>query len=225
MLYNRERCNLRDILIEKFWPHNSYESARNSLNVAIHGIRRQIKKIDKSKDYILYKDDRYFFNPVIEIHLDHEDFLYYWNHGQLKERREGLEAALSHYNRAIDIYNGDFMEDDVTEAWFIPERENIREAYLFILEKLSYFYFTEKNYGSALSLCKQILSKDECREDIHRRIMQCYYLMGQRDKAIKQFNSCAAAIKEELNVEPGLQTLELVERIKNDTIDFFMNHF
>ena len=70
------------------------------------------------------------------------------------------------------------------------------------------------NHHEAISVCKKILEKDNCREDIYRRLMECFYGSGHRDRAIKIFRKCTKSLKTELEVEPTAATIQLYRRIK-----------
>ncbi len=214
LVMNHKTRTYRDVLMETFWPNSDLDSARNSLNVAIHSVRRMLRKVNPQHKYILFKDECYFLNPEIEIWVDVEEFLHYWKIAQSTEREKGIQAAVGEYERAAAVYKGDFMEEDLYESWPSSERENFKEIYLFILDRLSKYYSLDDKISTALSLCETILEQDNCREDIHRRLMRCYYRLGQRDKAVKQFRKCAEVLKEELEVEPTRATIELYEQIK-----------
>ncbi len=147
-----------------------------------------------------------------------EEFLHFWKSGQNKERAEGLATALVNYELAASLYKGDFLEEDIYESWPALQRENLKEIYLVILDKLSRFYALDGKPQTAIDLCEAILEKDNCREDIYRRLMHCYYKIGQRDKAIKQYRRCVEILSKELEIEPTPTTIELYKKIKNGQI-------
>ena len=217
LLYHRKKTNLRDALMEKFWPGVSQESARNSLNVALHGIRRAFKRVDDTRDYIIFDSNRYFVNPELPIELDCETFMTSWSKAQQIERVKGLPEAISAYEKTTTLYRGDFIADELFDEWVCTERETIKEAYLFSLERLSTHYTTCRQYERAAELCEQVLQKDICRENVHRRLMRCYYHSGQRDKAIRQFHKCTEALKQELEVTPSQTTHELFLKIAQES--------
>ncbi len=197
-----------------FWQKSSPDSARNCLNVTIHGLRRVLEEIDHRSEYILFKDECYYFNPEIEIRLDVEGFRKTWRRAQSIEHDKGLSAAVSEYERAAEIYNGEFLEEEIYDNWPSLDRENLKEIYLVILDKISENYMLNNDYSETIRLCKKILEKDNCREDIYRRLMECYYLTGHRARAIKIFRKCTKVLKAELEVEPTLSTFELYRKIK-----------
>lgn len=217
LLYNHKRLSLKEVLMEKFWPEVAPESARNSLNVALHGIRRMLRRLDNTQEYILFRNESYQINPDLPVQLDHEDFLRFWQRAQHIDRTQSLDKAVRGYENAIRIYRGEFLEDDLYDDWSTNPRAKMREAYIFALDRLSLHYLSTRQFDSAIRLCKNIIEKDGCREDIHRRLMKCYYHDGHREKAIKQFYSCEDLLQTELDVAPGHATLDLLSQIKSDT--------
>ena len=116
------------------------------------------------------------------------------------------------------------MEEDLYEDWTVSERENLKEIYLEILENLSRLYSMDGKPDVAIDLCKSILEKDNCREQVHRRLMLCYHRTGKRDHAIRQFHKCSKIIKTELEVNPSRETSELYEKIKLDRLNAADKH-
>lgn len=214
LILNHKKHIYKDVLMDKFWPHSDPDSARNCLNVALYNLRQNLQKIDSTLNIILYKDECYFINQTIDLYIDVEDFLAYWRLAQNSERRKDIYASLGYYELAAAIYKGDFMEEDLYQNWQDTERESLKEIYLVILDKISNFYSLDGKPSIAINLCNQILDKDNCREDVHQRLMRCYYKIGKRDKAIKQFKKCQEILKQELDVEPMSSTVNLYHQIK-----------
>lgn len=216
LAYNHKRRIHRDVLMDRFWPNSSPDSARNCLNVTLHAIRKTFEEFDSTRDYICYKHECYFINPEIELKIDVEEFLLFWKLAQSTERENGVDAALSKYELAAAIYKGDFMSENFYGAWADLDRENLKEIYMEILNKLSNYYSLDGKPDVAIDLCDLMLKKDNCREDVHRRLMRCFYRVGQRDKAIRQFNKCAEILKSELKLSPSKATVQLLEKIRQN---------
>jgi DNA-binding SARP family transcriptional activator len=202
----------KDVLMEKFWPSSSAESARNSLNVALHGVRQWLVQNGVSAEVLAYREDCYFFQDV-HIVLDTDEFTQKWKAAQRIEKERGLEEALSTYEYAARLYNGDFIEEYPYESWTDLERENLREIYILILDRISKHYALDGKPEYAADLCEQILKKDNCREDIYRRMMKCFDRLGQRERAIRTYKKCTQVLREELDVAPSEETLQLFDRI------------
>ncbi len=65
-----------------------------------------------------------------------------------------------------------------------------------------------------ITVCLKLLGCDNCREDAHCRLMRCYSRQGQLQLALRQYHSCAAALRTELDVAPAPATTDLFNRIR-----------
>ena len=117
LCYHSDRRICRDVLMDVFWPKSMRESARNSLNVAIHGLRKRFQQFDAEKEYIVFSNETYSINPEIEIWTDVNEFCELWMRAQSVERSQGLEAAAAFYDQVASTYSGDFMSDELYEDW------------------------------------------------------------------------------------------------------------
>lgn len=214
LLFNHHRSVHRDILIDKFWSDFSTASAKNSLNVAICSIRKDLAKVLKEQEVILYENESYCINPQLEIITDVEKFTYMWRKGRGIEEAQGLSSALPAYNKAVALYQKEFLENFRFEEWCESERSNLQEIYLFILNRLSAYFFEEKNYYGCINICKKMLSTDRCLEEVYRKLMKCYYSLGLTDMAFKQYFKCKKALREELELSPSKPTEELFESMQ-----------
>ncbi len=199
-----------------FWRDVSPEAARNSLNVAICGLRKSLKFNRSDFDHILFEDDQYLLNPSMKMWIDVEEFMQHYETGHVLERKGKLIDAIREYEIADDLYHGDFLKDDLYEDWTILRRDSLKENYLVILDRLSRYYLDQQRYTHSIHFCQKILAEDNWREDAHRRLMLCYSRLGQRNLALRQYDFCAQALTEELEVSPMRETVDLFNRIRRE---------
>jgi two-component SAPR family response regulator len=216
MAYHHKRRTYRDILMDKFWPHSTPDSARNCLNVTLHSIRSALQKICPGPEFILFKDECYFFSGEVQVVLDTDQFIHSWQLAQRAEEEKNFGAALDFLEAAAALYKGDFLEEFLYEGWTELERENLSETYLVLLDKISGYYAMDGRPATAISLCEQILQKDNCREEVYRRLMICYNRIGQRDKALRVFKRCLETLKTTLDVDPTAATRDLCQKIREE---------
>ncbi len=209
LLYLKDTAIHRESLLSRFWGSTSPSSARNSLNVAMHSLRRYLHTALPNKVFFQYRDDKYIINPRLEIATDTDSFKAYWQKGRSLEVQYGLEQAIASYQQASSFYKDDFLKDIHYEEWCDLERENLLESYLFILHRLGFYYLKKGAFEVAIDTFKKMMKKDICLEDVHRKLIFCYYKLGLRDIAIKQYYKCAGILKKELKVEPSHSTKEL----------------
>jgi DNA-binding SARP family transcriptional activator len=203
----------RDVLMDLFWPEATPEAARNSLNVAIHGLRQALKAA-ADLPVVLFQEGAYRLNPELSIWVDVEEFETHVQAGRQLETAGQLIAATAEYEVATGLYQGDFLADDPYEEWPVLARERLRVAYLDMLDRLAQLYFSQSQYAACAALCQLTLAQDNCREDAHCRLMRCYSRQGQQHLALRQYQTCVEALRNELDVEPSPTTQQLYERIR-----------
>jgi len=213
LLTHREPGPAREVLMEVFWPGSSPEASRNSLNVAIHGLRRTLRGIT-DMPIVVHAGGAYRINRDLRLWLDVEEFDSHVEAGRRSGEAGDLDKAMRHYEFAASLYRGDFMADDPYEDWAALTRERSRLTYLDALGRLSKLYFNASHYTVCASLCLSIIEQDPCREDAHRRLMRCYSRQGLPHLALMQYRMCVQALADDLGVEADPATTELYQHIR-----------
>lgn len=212
LMLNHKQNIPREVLMDVFWPDAEPEMARNNLNVAMHTIRRVLRaSIDVP--VILYRNGAYSITTDMQVWLDVEEFERLVSAGQRLESRN-QSAAVSEYEAAISLYQGDFLHENPYEGWTVLTRESLRMAYLNTLDSISRIYFSQERYAACITACQRILERDRCREDAHCMLMRCYNRQGQDHMALHQYQICVEALRFELDVAPAPTTTQLVQQIR-----------
>ena len=214
LLVNRHSKVRRDRLMSMFWPEVSSDAARNSLNVAIHGLRQSLRAAVGDTAVVIHQDQAYFIEPTLDIWVDVEVF-----EEQVKAAHQYLAGAElvkadAAFEAATWLYQGEFLADDPYEEWAIGTREHLRLCYLDALDRLSGLRLNSGDYVGCIAMSLKLLGCDTCREDAHCRLMRCYSRQGQVQLALRQYHSCVAALRAELDVSPAAATTELFYRLR-----------
>ena len=199
--------------MEVFWPESSPEASRNSLNVAIHGLRRTLRTITETP-VVVYGGGAYRINRDLRLWLDVDEFDSRVESGRRLEDAGEIDKATRDYEFAGRALPRRLHGRRPYEDWAALTRERLRLAYLDALGRLSNLYFNAGHYTACASLCQRIIERDPCREDAHRRLMRCYSRQGQPHLALMQYRMCARALADELGVETDPSTAELHEHIR-----------
>jgi DNA-binding SARP family transcriptional activator len=208
----------REVLMDIFWPDSDADAARNNLNVAMHNLRQVLRSASDTA-IIRFEDGAYGLSDNLEVWLDVEEFERCIKKGQQLEARNQTADALTNYEIATNLYEGDFLADSPYENWTVIEREHLQIAYLETLDHISQIYFHQEHYAACISQCQILLDHDRCREDVHFRLMQCYGRLGQAPLAMRQYQICVEALRDELDVDPAPETAQLYEQIRHrDTV-------
>jgi DNA-binding SARP family transcriptional activator len=181
----------------------------------------QLRKIYPSNEFetdygecIILLDGCYQFNPRTPIWTDDEAFEAAWRAGARLERSGHLEQAIPFFEQAEALYRGDYFADDRAEDWLLVRREELRETYLRILDKLSHFWLCQGVLERAIDAWKKILAQDPWREDVYRHLMVSFAKIGQRALALHWYDVCVAVLEKELQLAPEPETVTLYSRIR-----------
>ncbi|HEX4814603.1 MAG TPA: BTAD domain-containing putative transcriptional regulator [Nonomuraea sp.] len=210
---HREPWPRREALMDVFWPKADATAARNSLNVAIHGIRRVLRTVTDLPVIVLC-EGAYRVHPAIRLWIDVEPFEQAVESGRRFERDGRPDEAARSYEVAVELYRGNFLDDAPYEDWPAVLRERLRLADLEALDRLSSLHFLFGRYPAAADLCRRIIDLDPCREDAHRRLMRCYSRQSLPHLALLQYRACVRVLAGELGVTPAPETTALHERIR-----------
>ena len=114
---------------------------------------------------------------------------------------------------AVGMYKGDLLPA-CYEDWCIFERERYRAMYLTLLDKLMAHAESFGLFDVGLSYGELLLRQDRASERTHRRMMRMRSMAGDRTGALRQFDRCAQALREELDVGPSPATVALAETVR-----------
>lgn len=213
LIAHRETPIVRDVLMDLFWPDADPEAARRNLHQAIYSLRQTLRRGRADFQHIQFQEECYLLNPEMKVWVDLEEFQ---GHVQAARRLEaaGQRAkAMAVYGIAESLYQGDFLEEDLYEDWPRVQREHMRAMYCDLVDRLSAHYLQQGAHNAAIALCQKLLTQDNCNEDAHRRLMACYLAQGQRHLAVRQYQCCVQALREELDLAPAEETTALYRRI------------
>jgi len=213
LLVHRGRPVRRDVLMGLQWPDHTPSSARNNLNVALHSLRNTLDGPWQGHQPVLYRDGCYLLNPALTWWIDREEFLCALHQAQLFRVSSQLREAISHYQDAVVLYRGPLFEDDSVGDWYLAEQRHLNDLYLEALESLGEIYFDLGELISAERFGQQALTTDPCCEPAHRLLMRCYALEHKQQLVSRQYRLCVDALRDELGVAPGAETLRLFDSL------------
>jgi DNA-binding SARP family transcriptional activator len=142
--------------------------------------------------------------------------------GAFEQAYEGMrsegdldETRARNLQQAVDLYQGDLLEGWYQD-WLLCERERLQNMYLAMLDRLIRYCEAHQEYAAGLNYGERILKYDPARERTHQQMMRLKYLAGDRTGAMRQYDRCVKALSEELGVQPGRRTRELLDQIRSD---------
>ena len=221
LLANRSRPVSQDHLMGWLWPESGLKKARWSLNSAVHGLRKLLAGCPSSPSgvsYVLLEEGYYRLGPDVRVATDVEEFDKHYERGRHLEAGRRLGEANEEYERAVGLYRGDYLVEDLYEDWTMVERERLSNAYVDMLDRLAANYMETGGFGESIRACYRALEKDRCHEDSHRLLMTCYARMGQRGRAMRQYRLCERVLGQEYGTSPSPETRALYQGLLEDEV-------
>jgi predicted ATPase/DNA-binding SARP family transcriptional activator len=201
----------RDQLIDVLWPDMALAAATNNFHQALYAARRVL---DQVLPGCLVLDEGFLSLSGGQIHAFQVDV-------------EVFEAAASHtreshdpaaYQAALELYTGDLLPEDRYEEWTLQPREALRQTFLQLSLDLAKVKETRQEYPGGIAALLRLLALDPSHEEAHCELMRLYALSGQRQKALRQYQTLRDVLRSELEVDPSPATLQLYELIQSGRI-------
>lgn len=213
LLLNRKHPVAKEALMERFWPEASPEAARNNLNVAMHRLRRTLGR--DGFPFVLFSGGHYLLNPKLVVSTDADAFLAHAARAGELERDQDMDGAIREYTACDALYQGELLAEDryAYDEWLLPLRQQFRDRYLHVLDRLASLHFDRQDVPSCTTTCAKILAVDACNEGAHRMLMRCYARLGQPQLAQRQYQTCIQALNRGLGIPASPETTELYRQI------------
>ncbi|MEW6230938.1 MAG: BTAD domain-containing putative transcriptional regulator [Chloroflexota bacterium] len=213
LVNGRGRMMQRDQIMDTLWPDLGAQAARRDFKVALNAMNNALEPGRRSGAeafYVSRQGQCYGFVPGSGYWLDAEEFESLVDRGmRLADRADRRAAEV--LQRALALYKGDYLQDCLYEDWASAERERLLALYLRALEKLAQLMAEKGEHQACIQACHRILARDQCWEEAYRLLMQCYSQLGNRAMALRTYERCVEALRQELGIGPMAQTVSLYE--------------
>jgi DNA-binding SARP family transcriptional activator len=215
LLVYRDRPHTRESLAEMLWEASSTAQSKKYLRQALW----QMQQMLPAEQLILIEPDWIGVSPEANYWMDLAEFESAFSlvHGVPGHQLGDKIVAL--LVQAVGFYRGDLLEGWYSD-WCLYERERLQIMWLAALDKLMSYCEANEDFEAGLAFGTQVLRKDRARERTHRRLMRMAYLAGDRTGALRQYERCVQALKEELNVRPSRRTEELRQQVLDDSMEY-----
>jgi DNA-binding SARP family transcriptional activator len=218
LLLHRNRPHSRETLAGLLWGDVPTEKSKKYLRQALWHIQAALDARPGGGAVLSVEHDWVQLNARTDLWLDVEVFERTF---MLVHDRRGADLdaeRLGALQAAAQIYRGDLLEGWYQD-WCLYERERLQNIYLVMLDKLMCFCEAKGKFELGQHYGSLVLRYDRAHERTHRQLMTFQYLSGDRTAALRQFERCAAALKEELGVKPDKLTAALYHKIRADQGD------
>jgi len=219
LITERPRAVSADRLIEILWPNSTPAAASTTLRSAINALRNVLEPDRFSRApsrYVITQAPGYAFQSQDEISLDVDIFEH---HLELARRHDDATIQQSHLEAAIALYKDDYLISDPYADWAQNERERLQELFFHALLRLAEIRAMCGEYPAAIAACRQVLARDEIRENAYQSLMRYQAESGDSAAALMTYERCRTLLAEELGADPSPVTQSLHQNILNGEIE------
>lgn len=180
---------------DRLWPDLEGDAAREAFRTALHRLRR-----------LLGSPERVGIEDGI-VTLDHSAI---WIDVAAFERALRDPAGLE---RVLDLYRGEFLQDEREAAWPVVLREKLRRQFVGRLADAALARERSGDTESAIALFERGVQADHLAEAFHQGLIRCHIRQGRQADAMAAYGRCRQFLLGGLGVSPSAATVSLVQSI------------
>jgi DNA-binding SARP family transcriptional activator/predicted ATPase len=216
----------RERLAGLLWPDQPEQSARTNLRHVLASLRKAIGDRARSGDrqatppFLYISRQTIQFNRTCDAWVDVSAFT-----DLLRTNQPANQQTVHQLEEAVELYRGNFLAGfslpgcPAFEEWALFEGERLQRLALEALGRLSDWYQNQGKVERALEYAWRQVELEPWREEAHRQVMRLLAIGGQRSAALAQYETCRRVLVEELGVEPGAETTQLYEQIRDGELE------
>ncbi len=196
----------RDELLEELWPRVSRVRALDNFYTLWNKVQRALG----DGPYIERRGEFCRINPRY-VTVDITEFERLSRAMMLN--RGDTDALLDTYARIEALYRGDLVPSESDSMSLNAARDRYRATYVDAMISATHCSVEEGDARVALWFARKAMSTGERREDVYFALMKAQVAAGQRCSAIKTFYACKEFLREDLGLDPSIETQELYDTL------------
>ncbi len=202
LLLHRTAPQSRRYLSFLLWPDSTEAQARSNLRNLLFNLRQALPEPDR---YLVSDATTIQWRVAAPIVLDVAEFQAALTAAQQAAQARDDAGCAQWLQEAITHYGGDLLRGNYDD-WLIAEREQLHQEFAEALRALVALWERLGNYAAALRPAQRYVQADPLNESAYIQLMRLHAQMGDRAAVQRLYQSCAAVLRRELDVEPSPST-------------------
>lgn len=218
LLTERGRALPRERVVEALWPDMDIDAATNNLRVTINRLSKALEpdRPDGAPSaYVVQQGETYAFNIASDHWIDIVEFLDAIDEGRRADQRGQRTAVIAAYRRAVQLYGGPYLPDNMYEDWTVVERERLALAFIEAALRLGALLLEEGAIHEAIGLGWRVIEIDQTQEEAYRLLMRAHAALGERSTALRLYARCVSVLQNELGIAPLPETTALYHSLRD----------
>ncbi len=211
MIMHREQSLTTDEIATALWHEEEIENPAGALKNLMYRLRNLLKKHFGDTEFIITSRGSYCWNPEVKLIVDVEQFESLLE--KAKAGSEDVSNTINYYEKAVRIYQGDFMAKLTDMHWVVTMSAYYHSMYLSAMKGLAELYIESEMFDELESICNEALHYDNVDEQIY------YYLIYARMKknkfklAMESYEKACEILNRELGVRKPAKLQKIYEEL------------
>jgi DNA-binding SARP family transcriptional activator len=130
-------------------------------------------------------------------------------HAALREGDPGRGAR--HAALALELYHGDYLDDEPYAEWAFGERERLRQVAGSALRLLGEVELERGNLEGAASAMRRLAELDPFDLQVQRELIRLCLRTGHRGEALRRYSTLRQRMRREFGEGPDFELVDLME--------------
>lgn len=211
MIIHREQILTIDEITTALWQEEEIENPAGALKNLMYRLRNLLKKYFEGTEFIITNRGSYCWNKDVDVNVDVEEFERLIE--KAKKAENNIEDAIHYYEKAIALYQGDFMTKIIELHWVVTLNTYYHSLFLSSVKGLAELYVKTEAYDELEAICNEAIKYDNVDEQLH------YYLILARMKrnkiklAMESYEKACKILNDELGIRKPAKLQEIYTQL------------
>lgn len=218
-----------EIILENLYPDEVYENPKNTLQNIVYRLRKLLKEEEFFNNFdfgVLFSNGCYSLYLPDNIFIDSEKFESYVKNA---ESCIDTEDAINNYERAIELYCGDYFPELLYEDWIIPKRNYYRRMYIQALLHLFELYKQREEYRKSVEIFEKAIQIEPYEEELHICFIESLIGTGKMKEAKKHYEYITGILYKQFGIKPTVEMQKIYQLLKrkqlaNESIEQYLEN-
>ena len=194
-------------IADALWPDLQGDAAREALAIAV----KRLRELLGVGDAVRHQGGRISLDETL-----------CWVDARAFERK--LTTTLqTQVRQALDLYRGDFLQDDPDARWALQTRERLRTKFMRALSDEAAELEATGDWENALRLYAKGLEADDLAESFYQGVMRCLLHHGKRAEALSAYRRMRQILSVVLGIQPSKDSYALYQRATEEQVNIPTN--
>jgi two-component SAPR family response regulator len=198
-----------ELIKDLLWPEAEGDDAHNAFKMNLSRLRRILPD-----DALRLLDGLISLNRAMvwvdiwafEQQYIHAAKLWETTHDTVTAGRKLVSEAILLTEKALDLYKGHFMINDMAQSWTVSTRERLRTNLLRLISHAGLYHEQKLKCKTAASYYYRGIETDKLQEEFYQRLMSCHLHLELRLEGLAVYDRCRAELAMHLAILPSQKT-------------------